>query len=156
MSVPGRIRVQVLNRNGYYYVQLVGNGVRVTRLVAHLVLETFVGPRPSGMEACHGPLGGAENRLDNLRWDSVGENSLDRRRHGTDHYVNRTHCPLNHLLVVPNLRASVSQSGRRGCLACNRASAAKSTAIKNGQSFDFKTEANRRYLLIMAGVTDNA
>ncbi len=58
---------------------VVGN--RVTRYVAHLVLETFVGPRPANMEACHDPdPDPANNALMNLRWDSKAANAQDRER----------------------------------------------------------------------------
>jgi hypothetical protein len=49
-----------------------------------LVLETFVGPRPEGMQACHDPdRDGMNNRLDNLRWDTPKANQQDSIRHGT-------------------------------------------------------------------------
>lgn len=64
-------------------VALYMDGVPRSRLVHHLVLEAFVGPRPPGMEGCHGPGGSLVNRLDNLRWDSPSANQMDRVRDGT-------------------------------------------------------------------------
>lgn len=48
-----------------------------------VVLETFVGPCPSGMEGCHNDGDKANNRLRNLRWDFPFANSNDKRIHGT-------------------------------------------------------------------------
>lgn len=52
-------------------------------LVHRLVLLTFVGPCPNGMEACHFPDSNpANNRLENLRWGTHKENFEDYRKHG--------------------------------------------------------------------------
>jgi hypothetical protein len=52
--------------------------------IHHLVLEAFVGPRPSGMEGCHFPDRSVKNNaLSNLRWDTPKANSEDARIHGT-------------------------------------------------------------------------
>lgn len=51
----------------------------------HMVLQTFVGPRPSlGHQACHFPdRDTRNNRLSNLRWGTVSSNHYDKRIHGT-------------------------------------------------------------------------
>lgn len=51
---------------------------------SHLVLESFVGPRPTGLEACHNNGDCTNDSIDNLRWDTHSANLLDRRRHGTN------------------------------------------------------------------------
>lgn len=49
-----------------------------------MVLETFVGPCPAGMEACHDPDNDpTNNRIENLRWGTRKENAQDRVRLGT-------------------------------------------------------------------------
>ena len=53
------------------------------RRICRLVLEAFVGPCPEGMEACHNNGDPADNRLENLRWDTRSANALDAVRHGT-------------------------------------------------------------------------
>jgi hypothetical protein len=50
-----------------------------------LVLEAFVGPRPDGLEACHGPGGVNDNSLQNLRWDNHQNNMRDMVRDGNCH-----------------------------------------------------------------------
>ena len=91
-----------------------------TRLVHQLVLEAFVGPRPPGLQACHANDDPADNRLANLRWDTPSANRQDATRNGRDHQANKTHCPLGHLLVAPNLVPS-KRLTQRDCLACDRA-----------------------------------
>jgi len=53
------------------------------RYVHQLVLEAFVGPRPSRHEACHCNGDRSDNRLENLRWDTPQANQMDRAKHGT-------------------------------------------------------------------------
>jgi hypothetical protein len=54
-----------------------------TYSVHTLVLETFVGPRPPGCEACHNDGNGLNNTLSNLRWATHTENVADSVKHGT-------------------------------------------------------------------------
>jgi hypothetical protein len=69
------------NRAGYCLVNLDCDGRNHTRPIHRLVLELFVGPRPEGMEACHYPDADKNNnRLENLRWDTHGENAKDAYR----------------------------------------------------------------------------
>lgn len=71
------------DRKGYRKVLLCNADVRRRVKLAVLVLETFVGPRLVGMESCHGPRGNADDRLDNVRWDTRLANDLDKVRNGT-------------------------------------------------------------------------
>lgn len=57
---------------------------RKTFLVHRLVLLAFIGPCPEGMECCHSDGNPANNRLENLRWDTRKNNQADRIKHGTD------------------------------------------------------------------------
>ncbi|MEU9259006.1 HNH endonuclease [Streptomyces sp. NPDC048212] len=51
-----------------------------------LVLLTFVGEPPSGMQACHNNGDRVDNRLVNLRWDTPLSNTRDKMTHGTQAY----------------------------------------------------------------------
>ena len=53
------------------------------RSVHRLVLLSFVGVCPIGMEACHYDGKRINNCLDNLRWDTHANNVKDQRRHDT-------------------------------------------------------------------------
>lgn len=69
------------NRRGYLLVGLDVKGRNVSRFVHRLILETFVGPRPDGKEACHFPdHDKSNNALSNLRWDTHDENIRDNYR----------------------------------------------------------------------------
>lgn len=55
---------------------------RVTKKVHRLILETFVGPCPDGMEGCHYNDIPSDNELKNLRWDTRSNNNKDAYRNG--------------------------------------------------------------------------
>lgn len=79
-----RIIVGKTDKRGYRHVLLYdGANQRVMRTVHTLVLEAFVGPRPSGYHGCHYDGNPSNNMLTNLRWDTAKANQADSRRHGT-------------------------------------------------------------------------
>ena len=65
------------NYSGYHVIKI-GHDRKQFRLHC-LVLETFVGSRPSGMQGCHGDNNKDNNVLSNLRWDTPSGNIADRR-----------------------------------------------------------------------------
>lgn len=69
-------------RNGYCRVSVRKDGKKKSLYIHSLVLEAFVGPRPTGMDCCHNNDDKADNRLCNLRWDSRANNLADRKRNG--------------------------------------------------------------------------
>jgi hypothetical protein len=80
LGEPKPLKATPRNR-GYLTVNLDRNGKAICRFVHALILEAFVGPCPVGMEACHYPdATPANNSLDNLRWDTHGENAKDKYR----------------------------------------------------------------------------
>jgi HNH endonuclease len=70
-------------RYGYLGVNLHRDHAKYRRLIHHLVLEAFVGPRPPDLICCHWDGNPANNRLENLRWDTYKSNCDDMLRHGT-------------------------------------------------------------------------
>lgn len=80
----GRWLTPQKTKNGKYLrVKLCVNGL-VFRIQVHsLVLETFVGPCPDGMECRHLDGNPSNNKLDNLKWGTKSENAQDAIRHGT-------------------------------------------------------------------------
>lgn len=71
-----------LNSKGYYRVKL-GRGKK--HFVHHLILETFLGPCPEGMEARHYPSNiRTDNRLTNLCYGTREDNMADKLLCGTD------------------------------------------------------------------------
>lgn len=51
--------------------------------VGRLILTTFVGPCPDGMECCHNDGNPKNSSLENLRWDTPKANNADKKVHGT-------------------------------------------------------------------------
>lgn len=66
----------------YRRIVLYRDGKRHHRAIHVLMLSSFVGPRPLGMEGCHNDGDPTNNRLDNLRWDLPKGNCADRAAHG--------------------------------------------------------------------------
>lgn len=103
-----------LDSHGYPVIKVEGR----TRKVHHLVLETFVGPRPDGMETLHGDSNPGNPALSNLRWGTQIENSQQRVTDGHDAQARRTHCLRGHVLGAPKTQGS--RRGWRECKACAR------------------------------------
>lgn len=56
---------------------------KMKRVLVHkLILMTFVGPRPNGLEICHKDGDESNNRLNNLRYDTKANNQIDIYRYG--------------------------------------------------------------------------
>lgn len=74
-------------RFGKPYCQTVNlsapDGSKKTHRIHRLILTTFVGPCPEGMEGCHNDGDPTNNALRNLRWDTKKANIADCVAHGT-------------------------------------------------------------------------
>lgn len=145
--VSGKLLTPTADDHRHLYVNLWSESKQTRRYVHVLVLTTFAGPCPAGMEGCHKNGDPAVNYVWNLRWDTHSANMLDSVYHGTHHWSSKEMCPRDHLLVHPNLIPSALP--KRGCLACNRAQGCERKAIRAGRPFDFRSVANAKYLEIM-------
>lgn len=77
---------QILDSGGYKTVGLrpdvgIKNGGSKRLRVHILVLEAFIGLRPTGMECCHNNGIRLDNRLENLRWGTTKSNAQDTVKH---------------------------------------------------------------------------
>lgn len=86
--LSGRILRTHTGPGGHHFLVLWRESEGQSRLVHHLVAEAFIGPRPDGMEVCHGPRksedGSVCDRVDNLSYGTRSKNAgEDRRRDGT-------------------------------------------------------------------------
>lgn len=144
----GFLRQQARRQDGYMELALCNDGHRRMVRVHVLVMETFIGQCPSGMEIRHLNGNPADNRLSNLAYGTHSENLRDKRAHGTDHQVAKTHCPRRHPLEAPNLVRHAVVIGRRSCLACHRARAACQHAKTRGRNLDLQAEADAQYARI--------
>lgn len=108
----------VVNEIGHLQARLSQRGGAVRYAYVHrLVLESFVGPCPDGMQCRHLNGNAADNRLENLRWGTASEDNHDRVRHGTHQHAKRTHCPKGHLLDGISYRSDGSVR-QRHCKTC--------------------------------------
>ena len=83
IGVSGNFMIQTPDKDGYHKVQLWRTGMGFRRSVHTLVLEAFVGSRPSGLVCRHLDGNPRNNHVSNLRWGTRRENDADSARHGT-------------------------------------------------------------------------
>lgn len=104
--------------NGYLTVTFSANGRREARTVHRVVADAFLGPLPEGLHRAHCDGDKTNNAVSNIRYVTPSENERDKRRHGTQYNVNKTHCPKGHAYTPDNLLASKTSS--RTCKTCHR------------------------------------
>jgi hypothetical protein len=80
---PGKLLIPLNGTNGYKHVCLYSAPRHKQVEIHRLVMLTFVGPCPDGMEVAHGDRNKHNNRLSNLRYDTRAGNLADTRIHGT-------------------------------------------------------------------------
>lgn len=126
---PGQMLKPQRQKLGYLHVNLAG-GHR--RLVHHLVLEAFVGPRPEGMETLHANDVRDDNRLENLSWGTHQRNLIDASERLRFPVQSSTHCRNGHEFTTENTYLYTS-GGRptRCCRTCGRLRARKYRGEKN-------------------------
>jgi len=72
-----------ISKYGHLQIGLYKNGIRKRYLVHRLVMETFVGPCPTGKEVCHNDGDPSNNFVENLRYDTQKNNARDSINQGT-------------------------------------------------------------------------
>jgi hypothetical protein len=91
---------------GYLCVGFRLNDGRVCKVVSNLVLEAFVGPRPTTKhQAAHLDNNKRNNRLDNLIWATPKENGSHKRAHGTQPFRERRIENGRHVYRCPHCNA---------------------------------------------------
>lgn len=79
---PGRIRRLTKVRSGHLYVILSKNGVKTTHTAHSLIILSFKGIRPAGLDVCHNDGDPENNRPSNLRYGTRKSNEADKKTHG--------------------------------------------------------------------------
>ena len=69
---------------GYFGIKLRKDMKYYNRPIHRLVAETWIGPRPDGMQICHCDGDSFNNDVGNLRYDTPSENYRDREIHDMD------------------------------------------------------------------------
>lgn len=75
-GTPTPMRASI-NSDGYLFVSICVNSREFLRTIHQLVLETYIGPKPSGQETRHLNNQRQDNRLSNLAWGTRQENGAD-------------------------------------------------------------------------------
>ena len=115
----GQVLTQTSSSSGHLRVTLAHEGKNSVRLVHHLVLEAFEGPRPEGRVTRHLNDDPSDNRIENLAWGTVAENMADRVTNGVHHYSRRTHCANGHEYTPENTYRNPGRTYRQ-CRTCTR------------------------------------
>lgn len=115
-----KVLSQYPNPKGHMKVWLVGDGGRRQHPYVHsLVLEAFVGPRPSGHQGLHYDDIPSNNAIENLRWGTRYDNARDCVRNGRHNHASKTHCPQGHEYTPENTYMPPNKNNRR-CRICTR------------------------------------
>ena len=83
-AIVPRILKPGLTPDGVWTVCLSHENHRRSFHVGRLILITFIGPCPEGLECCHWDDDNQNNYLTNLRWDTRQGNCDDRTRNGNN------------------------------------------------------------------------
>jgi hypothetical protein len=92
----GKLRQPHQQKSGHLLLLLHADGQIKGKEIHTLVAEAFIGPRPEGQEVCHNNGDPADNRVENLRYDTHSANLKDSVRHGTQSSIRKTACPEGH------------------------------------------------------------
>lgn len=82
-KIVGQILKPCFHDFGYVVWGFSSNGKQCIVYAHTVILQTFVGLRPDGFQACHNDGDPRNCNLDNLRWDTVQSNNNDKKIHGT-------------------------------------------------------------------------
>ena len=112
------------NKSGYREVQVQCKqyGVSGLKFVHQLVLEAFIGPKPTGHECNHKNGNRSDNRLDNLEWVTRRENVLHAYRVLGRYHLNPPHGSQSGTSklteeYIPHIRARVRQGESQASVA---------------------------------------
>lgn len=106
--VPLKLQANKSNYCTYMRTQLINDAGESKKVRVHLVvLETFLGPRPSSKhKGCHIDGNSTNNWLLNLKWATPEENEADKAVHGTRLFGVKIHCAKLNPEKVRRIRAA--------------------------------------------------
>lgn len=85
--------------------------------VHHVIMLTFVGPKPEGFVTCHYDGNPSNNALSNLRYDTASANMQDAVRHGTANLGERSPSAKLNANQVAEIRKSLANGEKVGKIA---------------------------------------
>ena len=152
-TYPARLMKQSPLKSGHMKTALTPLDGKVgksdIRLVHRLVLETFVGPCPEGMECRHLNDNPADNRLSNLCWGTRTDNMFDRTRNRIDNNGTKhaTHCARGHAFDDENTINYAD--GHRACRTCvNAAGRRRRATYRDANPIPERTQCKRGHDLV--------
>ncbi|WP_375292174.1 NUMOD4 motif-containing HNH endonuclease [Sphingomonas melonis] len=92
-------------------------GGMVSKRAHHLVLETFVGPRPPGCDGLHADDDQTNNALSNLRWGTHADNVEDKIRNGKQIKGSEVHRAVIDEVAAARIKAKLANDNSRGSVA---------------------------------------
>lgn len=104
---PRRLKGQTAT-SVYFHVSLRANGETTCLRIHRLVLQTFAGPAPDGMECRHLNGDPKDNRLENLCWGTKSENRHDSVRHGRHQTSRLTNAQIREIRTMPGLHKDIA------------------------------------------------
>jgi hypothetical protein len=158
------LKPQLSSGRMHLTVSLSLNGKVSVKYVHQLVALAFHGVPEEGQQVRH--LNGVptDNVLENLKYGTHVENSQDMILHGRHWSQKKTHCPRQHLLVVPNLvigeRQARGPGTVRACRACGNARSYERNHQRRGiplpPNWNREDYADARYQKIMGELLANS
>lgn len=160
-----------IGHRGHLRVTLYDEGMRQRFGVHQLVLQAFIGPRPSSRhEGAHNDGNPKNNDYRNLRWATKAENAADREAHGTLICGEASHFATISAEAAQEIASLVDEGADKSALAqqygisvgaINRIAAGHSWRSVTGRQRKRRppvdTAAVKRATdLVMAGVSENA
>lgn len=106
--IPGGFKILKgeSNNKGYIRLCLMSKGKTINVYAHTIVLESFVGPCPPGMQCRHLDGNGSNNHIKNIRWGTPLENIADRGRHGNHPRGERNGSAKLDRAIVAEIRSS--------------------------------------------------
>jgi hypothetical protein len=143
-----RLLRSATKQSGHRFVNISNADGKRTNLTLHaLVAKTFIGPRPDGLEVCHGDGTPTNNCVENLRYDTHENNSADMVAHDRSPRGQRNGQAVLTSEQVVAIVAAV-RSGRTHQRVAADYSVSRMTVsnIINGRAWGWLTGINRREL----------
>lgn len=118
----GLVSTRPKERTDHRLVRLSQHSQKSVFTVHTLVATAFIGPRPDGLQCRHLDSDPTNNNVENLRWGTPRENTMDSVYNRSHFQVRKTHCKNGHPFDETNTKIT---SRQRMCIACQRFYAAE-------------------------------